>query len=146
VSAIPFELVVLDCDGVLVDSEPISNRVLAEHLTALGVPTTTEESIERSMGGSLQAVVADVEARLGRPAPATLVPEYRAAVYAAPARCAVVEDSPVGVAAALAAGMAVFGYAGPGRTPPERLAREGVTVFASMAGLPELLARGVTSS
>ncbi len=31
------ELVIFDCDGVLVDSEPISNRILAAHLTEIGV-------------------------------------------------------------------------------------------------------------
>src|SRR5665213_3595880 len=38
-------MVIFDCDGVLVDSEPISNRVLAEALTAEGLPTTLEEAL-----------------------------------------------------------------------------------------------------
>ena len=40
-----FELVIFDCDGVLVDSEPLSNRILAERLTAVGLPTSTEDAI-----------------------------------------------------------------------------------------------------
>ncbi len=36
-----YELVIFDCDGVLVDSEPISNRILAEDATAAGWPMTT---------------------------------------------------------------------------------------------------------
>ena len=32
------ELIVFDCDGVLVDSEPIANRIMAEAISALGWP------------------------------------------------------------------------------------------------------------
>jgi beta-phosphoglucomutase-like phosphatase (HAD superfamily) len=52
-----------------------------------------------------------------------------------PAECAVVEDSPAGVAAGLSAGMTVFGYAG--TTPASRL--DGARVFTDMAELPGLL-------
>ena len=45
-----YDLVILDNDGVLVDSEPISNRVLAEYLTELGYPTTVEDSYRDFMG------------------------------------------------------------------------------------------------
>ena len=44
-------LVVFDCDGVLVDSEPISCRVMAEALTAEGLPYTTEESFATTWDG-----------------------------------------------------------------------------------------------
>ncbi|MEM7213231.1 MAG: HAD family hydrolase [Pseudomonadota bacterium] len=49
-------LVIFDCDGVLVDSEPITNRLMAEELTRHGLPTTQEESIERFVGGTIQSV------------------------------------------------------------------------------------------
>ena len=42
-----FELVIFDCDGVLVDSEPIINRAHADVLTACGYPITVEELVER---------------------------------------------------------------------------------------------------
>src|ERR687897_1158436 len=64
-----YDLVIFDCDGVLVDSEPISNRILAERLTAIGLPTTTAESIRDYMGRSWETCAALIERRLGRPLP-----------------------------------------------------------------------------
>lgn len=43
-------LVIFDCDGVLVDSEFISNRVFSEAISAYGYPISTEESIRRFAG------------------------------------------------------------------------------------------------
>ena len=58
-------LVIFDCDGVLVDSEPISNRILAADITAAGWPMTTAECIERFKGARLTVVQATVEKRIG---------------------------------------------------------------------------------
>ena len=58
-------LIICDCDGVLVDSEPISNRILAADITAAGWPMTTAESIARFKGGRLIEVQRDVEKHLG---------------------------------------------------------------------------------
>ena len=41
-----FELVIFDCDGVLVDSEPIINRAHAEVLSACGYPITENVLVE----------------------------------------------------------------------------------------------------
>jgi HAD superfamily hydrolase (TIGR01509 family) len=61
-----------------------------------------------------------------------------AAMGVEPARCAVVEDTPVGATAALAAGMTVFGYAR--LTPAARLAAVGAhRLFTDMRQLPDLL-------
>lgn len=62
-------LVIFDCDGVLVDSEVIANRVMAEAITASGIPISTEECLARFVGGSLQRVVDTVEEWLGTPLP-----------------------------------------------------------------------------
>ena len=79
-------LVIFDCDGVLVDSEPLSNRILAERLTAAGLPTTAEESMRDYMGRSWSAVVASAEQRLGRALPASFAERYHEELFAAFAR------------------------------------------------------------
>ena len=63
-----YDLVIFDCDGVLVDSEPLSNRILAERLTAIGLPTTTEESIRDFMGRSWATCQRDDRAAARAPA------------------------------------------------------------------------------
>jgi HAD superfamily hydrolase (TIGR01509 family) len=65
--AIPFELVILDCDGVLVDSEHLSMGVDTEVLAELGWLLTHEEVVERFMGRTHEFMVAEIEAYLGRP-------------------------------------------------------------------------------
>ena len=45
-----FELVIFDCDGVLVDSEIVVNRIYAEVSTEMGFPITTEEHIKKFVG------------------------------------------------------------------------------------------------
>jgi HAD superfamily hydrolase (TIGR01509 family) len=81
-----FELVVFDCDGVLVDSERIAVRVEAELLGELGWPLTQAEIVERFMGRSDQFMDEAIEAQLGDRLPADwrdqLQRRYRAA-YAA---------------------------------------------------------------
>ncbi len=79
----PIELVIFDCDGVLVDSERLANAVLAELLTEAGLPTTFDDSVERYMGMSMPAVLVEAGARLGRPLPADLLDRYHEAVFAA---------------------------------------------------------------
>jgi HAD superfamily hydrolase (TIGR01509 family) len=66
---VPVELVIFDCDGVLVDSERISNRVLAGLLTELGLPTTPRESMDTYMGSTMAGCITLIEERLGRPVP-----------------------------------------------------------------------------
>ncbi|NJP48224.1 HAD family hydrolase [Actinacidiphila epipremni] len=211
-----YDLVIFDNDGVLVDSEPISNRILAECLTEAGYPTTTEESVRDFMGAAMHRVHDVVWERAGERLPAGFDADYHGRVFAAferelvavegaatvveklaadgvpyclassagherirvalrktglyrlfgeerifsaqdvgrgkpapdlflhaartmgvpPERCAVVEDSALGVAAARAAGMDVYGYTG--MTPPAKLA-DATELFGQMAELPALL-------
>jgi HAD superfamily hydrolase (TIGR01509 family) len=62
-------LVIFDCDGVLVDSEPIAVRIDVEMLAEVGVTMTEEEVIERFVGRSPDVILAEAEARLGRRVP-----------------------------------------------------------------------------
>ncbi|KUN26677.1 hydrolase [Streptomyces antibioticus] len=211
-----YDLVIFDNDGVLVDSEPISNRLLAAYLTELGHPTSYEDSIRDYMGSAMHRIhdlvlertgerlpdefddvfhrrvfdaferelkpvggAVDVLERLagagvpycvassgsherirvghrttgldrwfeesrvfssqdvgrGKPAPDLFL--YAAQrMGVAPGRCVVVEDSPLGVQAAVAAGMDVYGFTA--MTPADRLA--GATqLFSDMGELADLL-------
>jgi len=213
-----YELIIFDNDGVLVDSEPISNQILADYLTELGHPTTYEDSIRDFMGGAIHRVHDVVRERSGQRLPEGFDEVFHARNFAAferrlqpvdgvalvleklaadgipyclassgtherirvalrttglaayfpearifsaqdvrhgkpspdlflhaarvlgvpPDRCAVVEDSPLGVQAARAAGMDVFAFTA--MTPPAKLT-EATARFAAMAELPALLLR-----
>lgn len=61
----PFELVIFDCDGVLVDSERIAVRIEAEYLAELGWPLTEAEIVERFMGRTEAFMDEAIEAQLG---------------------------------------------------------------------------------
>lgn len=64
------ELVIFDCDGVLVDSEIIVNRVFAETLTEAGFAITYEEVTHKFVGLSFASCLEIIEQRNGRPVPA----------------------------------------------------------------------------
>ncbi|MFF1626650.1 HAD family hydrolase [Streptomyces sp. NPDC058272] len=211
-----YDLVIFDNDGVLVDSEPISNAILAAYLTELGHPTSYEESLRDYMGAAMHRVHDLVEERTGQRLPADFDEVFHERVFAAferelepvpgavqvleklaadgvpycvassgsherirvghrktgldrwfdegrvfssqdvgrgkpapdlflyaaermgvpPRQCVVVEDSPLGVRAANAAGMDVLGFTA--MTPAARLA--GATqLFSDMGELADLL-------
>jgi HAD superfamily hydrolase (TIGR01509 family) len=211
------ELVIFDCDGVLVDSEVISNEVLARALTAEHLPTTLGEARRDYQGLMLDEVVRGAEARLGGQLPAgwidrferdratafrqrlaavpgaadavrrvraagvavcvasqgklaktrlsleltglyqlfppeTLFSAYSvqrgkpepdlflhaaASMSAEPSRCAVVEDTPSGIAAAVAAGMRALGFAAD--SDERRLRDAGAEIVRSLDELPARL-------
>ena len=209
-----FDLVLFDCDGVLVDSERLAVRVDVQVLASLGWHLTEAEVVERFVGKSDAHMKREVEAHLGRGLPdgwdhafrdayldafrrelrpvegvvealdriavtacvassgshekmrftlglTGLLDRFAGRIFSAtevangkpapdlflhaaarmgadPSRCAVVEDSRFGVAAARAAGMASFGYAG-GLTPAAWLEGPGTVVFTDMRELPGLL-------
>lgn len=64
-----WDLVIFDNDGVLVDSEALGNRVLAELLTEYGYRISFEDCVRRFMGGTLAATRAAVEADRREPLP-----------------------------------------------------------------------------
>jgi HAD superfamily hydrolase (TIGR01509 family) len=213
-------LVIFDCDGVLVDSEVISNRVLAEALTAAGLPTTLAESRAAYQGLLLGDIQTQAQASLDRALPEDWLARYEhdrslafereleavpgaaetverliaagidvcvasqgklektrlslklaglrelfreEALFSAhtvprgkpypdlflhaarerghePSECVVVEDSPSGVSAAVAAGMRVFGYTAD--SDEQALRQAGAETFGSLDELPALLGLG----
>lgn len=60
------DLVIFDCDGVLVDSEPLSNTVMAEHITRLGWGMSGADAIQRFKGRTMAQVHQIVETHLDR--------------------------------------------------------------------------------
>ncbi|MBO0732593.1 MAG: HAD family phosphatase [Acidimicrobiaceae bacterium] len=78
-----WDLVVFDNDGVLVDSEPLANRVLAELLSEVWGPTTIEECVARYMGGSIERVRSMLEASSPRRLPSDFEDRYHRGVFAA---------------------------------------------------------------
>ena len=74
-----FEAVLFDCDGVLVDSEPIANRVLAEHLTAVGLVLTPAEVEAQFVGLPLVQSISRIEGLLGHALPTSWYANYQRA-------------------------------------------------------------------
>ena len=208
-----YKLIIFDCDGVLVDSEPIANRIMAQVLTENGLPATLEMCYEYFMGRTMSDCVSILASRFAHTAPADFADVVRQrtldalgleveavpgvalaldsistpmcvassgqlvkmrttlgrtgllhhfedrlfsaaglargkphpdvflhaaeAMGAEPGDCAVIEDSPVGVRAGIAAGMKVFGYAA--LTDTQVLSAAGARVFSDMGELPGLL-------
>lgn len=64
------ELIIFDCDGVLVDSEPIACRVDAECLAEIGIDISVPEIATRYIGVSAADMFADLECRFNRKLPA----------------------------------------------------------------------------
>ncbi|MFK8850078.1 HAD family hydrolase [Streptomyces sp. Ac-502] len=214
----PIDIVIFDCDGVLVESEWLAARIQAELGTEMGWPLSPAEAAARFLGLSAESIRTQIAAHLGADAAHTwwerfmeryrrgvdagLAPPvdgltevlddltvpfcvassgshekiayslHRAGLYdrfagrlysatdvargkpapdlflyaaeamgADPAACAVVEDSPAGVAAARAAGMRVFARTS-GLCPPSRLSGARTILFGDMRDLPGLFGRG----
>jgi HAD superfamily hydrolase (TIGR01509 family) len=62
----PLQLVVFDCDGVLVDSEPVASRVAARELCQLGWQVTPDECQKMFTGMTLRDALPMVEAQTGK--------------------------------------------------------------------------------
>lgn len=215
-----FDAILFDCDGVLVDSEAITNAVIADTLNAYGANVTVAQAMDAFLGRSLRES-ADVVARLiGKQPPesfftdflrerdlalaarvepvagiASVIAHLQAIgkpfavasgadvhkmgitlgrcgllnafpagrmfgsdhvthskpapdvyLFAAktlgvdPRHCAVVEDTPTGTRAGVAAGATVFAYAGASHSDANALLAAGASaVFTDMAMLPHLL-------
>jgi beta-phosphoglucomutase-like phosphatase (HAD superfamily) len=212
-----FELVIFDCDGVLVDSEPLVNRIEAERVSQLGWLLSPEQARARFKGRTVHGVLTEIGSQVptpdadwiydwgmatalgfvrelrpidgveavvralheasrpkavasqspparvelslkitgldgffghhvytasmvARPKPAPdLFLHVARALETSPSECVVIEDSPSGVTAAVAAGMTCWGFCA--TEPAEALRRAGANlVFDRMEVLHELLA------
>ena len=61
----PIRLIIFDCDGVLVDSEPLAMRVLLNALSRAGLDVTTESGFRNYLGRSFSAIAASLEELYG---------------------------------------------------------------------------------
>lgn len=64
-----YDLIIFDYDGVVADSEVLNSTVMAEQLTAIGLPTTLDEVLAAYTGKRWRDNRPVVEAVLGRPCP-----------------------------------------------------------------------------
>jgi HAD superfamily hydrolase (TIGR01509 family) len=70
--------IIFDCDGTLVDSEGLANRVLVDYLGELGHEMSVEDAIAAYTGVKMADCVADIERRFARKLPDKFVPTLRA--------------------------------------------------------------------
>lgn len=76
-------LVIFDCDGVLIDSEPIANRILAECVSELGWPMNMQDSMQHFMGRSIHCIIDIIEARLEKSVPQDFINIFESRMFAA---------------------------------------------------------------
>lgn len=76
------ELIIFDCDGVLVDSELISSKVMSDIFKSIGIDMSPHEVFEELRGGSMKNTIAFVESKIGT-LPIDLEKEYRQRSYEA---------------------------------------------------------------
>ena len=72
-----FDLIIFDCDGVLIDSEAIICAAEAEALTAAGYRISTEDLIKRFCGVPAQAMYRIIEQEWGRSLPSCLAADVK---------------------------------------------------------------------
>ncbi len=77
-----WELIIFDCDGVLVDSEPIADRIFLKVLTSEGFPLPPEDSKEWFTGYSMQSCLETIENHFGRPVPEHVPQRYYDTLFA----------------------------------------------------------------
>jgi HAD superfamily hydrolase (TIGR01509 family) len=77
----PPHLVIFDCDGVLVDSEPLSIRVLIEGLASIGYWIDEATAYDRFLGRSLATVQGMLREELGFDLPSDQLQAMRASLF-----------------------------------------------------------------
>ncbi|HEV3490489.1 MAG TPA: HAD family phosphatase, partial [Reyranella sp.] len=74
-------MVIFDCDGVLVDSEPLANASFSRALKAHGLDWSADEAMRRLMGLSLKSALEICEAEIGRKLPDDFLEKMQAVTY-----------------------------------------------------------------
>jgi len=72
-----YKCIIFDCDGVLVDSEAISNKVIVELANTHGANIDIEYALKNYAGTSLKFVTNDIESIIGKKLPNNFNAEYR---------------------------------------------------------------------
>ena len=76
-----YKCVIFDCDGVLVDSEPIGNQVLVDLANELGANISLEYAFKNFKGNSLQNCVNQIASLIERELPSNFIEDYRSLSY-----------------------------------------------------------------
>jgi len=79
----PIDLVIFDCDGVLIDSEGVASIVLSRELQQLGWMISAEECEREFLGTSLRDIIAKTQTAIGRPVPDDFAARFSAAMIRA---------------------------------------------------------------
>jgi HAD superfamily hydrolase (TIGR01509 family) len=77
------DLLIFDCDGVLVDSERLAHDVLLQMLAEAGITMTLQQAYDRFMGASTEKCVAILQDLLDAAPPADFMPRYADRCFAA---------------------------------------------------------------
>jgi HAD superfamily hydrolase (TIGR01509 family) len=77
----PLKLIIFDCDGVLVDSEPLANRALVEQMASLGFCITPAECDVRYRGISMASMLKKIESDNSTMLPATFEQQLQERTY-----------------------------------------------------------------
>lgn len=78
-----YKCIIFDCDGVLVDSEPISNQVLVHMANEYGANINLEYAFKHFKGGSLYGCIEKIERLVHSKLPETFEEDYRDRSYEA---------------------------------------------------------------
>ena len=71
------DAIIFDCDGTLVDSEPITVQVLVDHVGEFGLKLDYEEALGLFVGRDMSMIVEVLEKQMGKSLPDDFVEEYR---------------------------------------------------------------------
>jgi HAD superfamily hydrolase (TIGR01509 family) len=79
----PPDLVIFDCDGVLVDSEGPANRLLCEAINRAGLDISEQETNRELNGLTMASTLEIIEHRLGRALPSDFLPRLQERTFEA---------------------------------------------------------------